>query len=90
MAKLDYILKDEALKESQDNLYLSYMPADKTFKKDKSLNCVTECTGIGSHVEVLKEPYKWMQLNSDKVVHLNVHGNDKYDKVVRERCEKLI
>ena len=85
-----YISMDEALEESQaDDLFLSFHPATKSFKKDKPLNDLGTCTGTGSHAEVLKAPYQWMKFNPDKVIPLNVHGNDQYEKVVLERYTKL-
>lgn len=85
-----YIALDEALEESSaDDLFLSYHPQSKSFKPDKPLNNGIAINSIGSHEDILKNPYAWMKNNPDQVIPLNVHGNDQYDKVVMERFLKL-
>ena len=47
------------------------------------------CDGNGTHAEVLKNPWVWMQQHPDQVIPLNVHGNNQYDKVVQDCLMKL-
>ena len=53
------------------------------------MNGGVACDGRGTHADVLKSPYIWMQQNPNQVIPLNVHGNNQYDKVVQDCLMKL-
>lgn len=61
-------------------LFLSYFPESDTFEED---------TANQKHSAILKNPYAWMQQNSEKVVELNARNSDQYDKVVLDRLIKM-
>ena len=66
--------KDSA---SEDALFLSYCEDTGSYKSEEE------------HTKVMRNPYKWMRENQDKVVPLSVRGQVQFDKVYADRLEKF-